>query len=418
MERNRLDVSADISTLLNFAIDDIKDFSARSTTWSKTIVLPGTQNNNKLFGHIFQIGQSNQFVDGLDNVGYNYNASKAADCIIFQDQMQTFKGVLRLMQINITRGEIEYEVAVFGELAGLSVSLSGGLLENLDFSAYNHTYNAANIVASWANTSGVNIYYPLIDYGTYSTLKADWDIRTFRPALHVYEYLDKMFTAAGFRWSSSLLNTARFKSLIIPYNRKLLTSFGSAANASGISNTNPIFEGTLFTFEMNTIYTTFTSSVFAHTGGGAYEYQGSVPATFRIRGTITGTATDLQTLYVRDSVPTETATIPIGGGTNTPWSYSFDYTIIFQPGEWYYTNFIVHPDDELTTYEVSLLTGTLLITGETATGVEIAPGGEVIMNDTIPRNVSQIDFLLGIIKLFNLYLYEDRLDSRLIYLTP
>src|SRR5690349_11563377 len=101
IENFRLDITNDISTLLTFGLDDLKDFSSRSTTFSKTIVLPGTANNNKLFGHIFQPGQTNIYNPAISNVGYNFNASKSADCIIFQDQLQTFTGVLRLMQINI-----------------------------------------------------------------------------------------------------------------------------------------------------------------------------------------------------------------------------------------------------------------------------------------------------------------------------
>lgn len=134
IEGYRLDLTADIAALLNFAIDDIKDFSARSTTWSRTIVLPGTANNNRLFGHIFQVGQSNNYDGSQPNVGYNFNAAKAAPCILFQDQIQTFKGVLRLLQINISdgfQGRVEYEVSVFGTLVGLNSILSGALLEDL-----------------------------------------------------------------------------------------------------------------------------------------------------------------------------------------------------------------------------------------------------------------------------------------------
>src|ERR1044072_7026053 len=128
IENYQADLTKDIAALLNFAIDDIKNFSARSTTWSKTIVLPGTANNNKLFGHIFQVGQSNFYNAAIPNVGSNFNAAKSAPCIIFQDQIQTFKGVLRLLQININngfQGSCEYEVSVFGTLAGLNVKRGG-----------------------------------------------------------------------------------------------------------------------------------------------------------------------------------------------------------------------------------------------------------------------------------------------------
>ena len=57
-------VSTEISALLSFALDDVKDFSSRNTTFSKTIVLPGTARNNKLFGHIYQTGQSGVVFSG------------------------------------------------------------------------------------------------------------------------------------------------------------------------------------------------------------------------------------------------------------------------------------------------------------------------------------------------------------------
>jgi hypothetical protein len=59
LENNRLDVYKDISSLLNFAIDDIKDFAKRSTTYSKTVILPGTSNNNTLVGSMFETGGAN-----------------------------------------------------------------------------------------------------------------------------------------------------------------------------------------------------------------------------------------------------------------------------------------------------------------------------------------------------------------------
>ena len=87
IEQRPADLTEDLSTLLTFSIDDVKDFSSRSTTFSKTIVLPGTANNNKLFGHIFDISINNTYDNTLANVGYNFNAAKSANAIIFQDNI-------------------------------------------------------------------------------------------------------------------------------------------------------------------------------------------------------------------------------------------------------------------------------------------------------------------------------------------
>jgi hypothetical protein len=111
-EGKRLDISADISSLLTFALDDVKDFASRQGTFSKTIVIPGTANNNIIFGNIFDTGISNDYDPTLSNSGFNFNAAKSAKCLIFQDFLQTFKGTLRLLEIDKDRGSIEYEIAL------------------------------------------------------------------------------------------------------------------------------------------------------------------------------------------------------------------------------------------------------------------------------------------------------------------
>ena len=82
IENQRLDLTKDISTEFTYAIDDIKDFASRNTSFSKTIVIPGNDANNKLFGHIFKFGSANAYNQGQPNVGYNFNAAKSASCYI------------------------------------------------------------------------------------------------------------------------------------------------------------------------------------------------------------------------------------------------------------------------------------------------------------------------------------------------
>ena len=112
VENYKLDITSGIDALMTFAIDDIKDFGARNTSFSKTIVVPGTQNNNKVFGNVFDIGQANTTNDGGLNVNTNYNIAKSAKCIIFQGNMQIFKGIIRIMQIVIDKDNIEYELSL------------------------------------------------------------------------------------------------------------------------------------------------------------------------------------------------------------------------------------------------------------------------------------------------------------------
>jgi len=69
IENNEVDVNVSFSTLITFAIDDIKDFGAKNTNFSKTIIVPGTKRNNVLFGNIFDINSANDYSPAGQNIG-------------------------------------------------------------------------------------------------------------------------------------------------------------------------------------------------------------------------------------------------------------------------------------------------------------------------------------------------------------
>lgn len=427
IEGRRLDITTEISALLNFAIDDIKDFSARSTTWSRTIVLPGTANNNKLFGHIFQVGQANTYNSGQQNVGFNFNAAKSAPCILFQDQIQTFKGVLRLLQVNYydgLHGPVDYEVSVFGTLVRLNSALSGGLLEDLDFSAYNHVYNDANIVASWDNPGGSGYYYPLIDYGTYSTLKHDWDIRTFRPALYAREYIDKMITAAGFRWDSTLFDTQRFKKLVIPHNRKNIPSQGT--RYIDVNSTGQIFTPVSAT-KVN-FPTTVQLNGFTPSDANQHTFNYDDPATINpnlivtLSGTYYSNGIGL-TVGIFKQVGSDPETLlgsaslnSTGGTTLIPFSVSITTSYGIQQNDDVYVR--IYGFNISVSSVVNLTAGRFIVEPASGVSIEISVGDTISMNSITPKNIRQIDFLVAIVKLFNLYVYEDKFDTSLIHITP
>ncbi len=422
IENQKADMSTTLASLLTFGIDDIKDFASRQTAFSKTIVLPGSQANNKLFGSIFDVSISNDYDPALSNININFNASVSAACILFQDFMQTFKGTIRLLQINIDRGRIEYEAAITGELAKLNVALSSGLLEDLDFSAYDLTWDETNIVASWDNTPGSGVYFPLLDYGTYSVNKHDWDFKTFRPALYAKEYIDKMFTAAGFRYSSNIFDSARFKGLVIPHNQKELRSqtsrviFASKTTSQLIIDTGSgntfdavhwdvvqagAFTYSLGTFTYNdptTLNTTLSWALYgtrlAATPGGTFTIQ------IKLNATILATQTfSVGTIFPVDYnwVSSVTATIN-----------QFDVVQVFYKYDGVGTGMQVRVNSP------SMFT----VDTDTPAFVLTAYGQTITVNDAIPKNIRQVDFLVSIIKLFNLYVYEDKFDEHLLYIEP
>lgn len=419
IEDYRLDVSKDLSTLINFAIDDVKDFSARSTTWSKTIILPGTANNNKLFGHIFEVGQENGYDATLPNVSYNFNAAKAASCIIFQDNIQTFKGVLRLLKIINLKDQIEYEVACFGELTRLNVILSSRYLEDLDFSAYNHAYTLANILASWDATPGSGYLYPLIDYGTYSTDKHNWKVGTFRPALYVKEYVDKIFTAAGFTYSSDLFNTDRFKRLIIPNNRKDLQK-KVVSDYLKVSGTGSYIGAATYNIAFPT-HTTLGN--FLYTSGYIFSYNAldSILGNVTLEMNISYTKTSGQDIFIELIVSGTVigfAAVPTVGTSGT------NYPILIK-----YSGVSMTTADDIRVRIYSVPGGVFTVTVNSASILYArADAANIVesvtlnatfdLNYNLPKGIKQIDFLISLVKLFNLYIYEDQFDPTKLYIKP
>lgn len=426
VENNPLDVSEDISTLLTFTIDDIKDFSSRNTTFSKTIVLPGTSRNNAVFGNIFQINNGNFYDATKTNIGINYNAAKSAQCFMFMGGIQVFKGIFRILEIIIDGERIEYECAVFGELGGLIAKLGNKKLEDLDFSAYNHIFNVTNIVNSWSAAKGSGYYYPLIDYGTYSINKKDWDIRTLRPALYVKEYIDKIFTASGYTYQCALFNTPRFKTLVIPHNRRVLTN--KSQYALNYAATSQSFNETIDGFAplINWNVSIVAGSFSYNSTTRKFTYSGialnSIITTRLIGGydkTVFGT--NFKATIVKEVAGVETDVGVVVFGQDS-LSGGFDITVnstapvAINPGDIIFIR-VRTTSSQGNTYNLTVSQGTLQI-GSAGVDTAVGVGENFNINFNIPQNIKQLDFLASLVKLFNLYVFEDKDQLNKIFIKP
>jgi hypothetical protein len=458
IEGERADLSKDMSSLITYSIDDVKDFSARSTSYSKTIVLPGTQKNNKIFGHLFNIASSNEYNASGSNIGYNFNPSLSAKCILFQDNIQVMSGGLRVLEIIQIGDVIEYECAIHGNLSSLSYALAGKLIQDLDFSEYDHTYSLSNILTSWDSAAGKGYTYPLIDYGSYSINKKDWDVRTLRPAFYLKEYLSKMFKAAGFSFNSKFFDTNFFKALIVPHNRKRLDRLGSgllSAKDDPINRGRFIFKQVIFPptlvsgWKFDVEDTTIFDKILTTAAGSilpfnTFKYLGDatkVNATYSMPLTITNAfRRALKVSLVKNNVEIPESVYlfprqPFFGFEGDPvlnldGDQTIDYitakkTFSFdlQTNDLIYFAFTTYTDAAGTSrpdQEFSAETngGTFTLASAKAVFVPLTLGDKVVANDTIARNYKQIDFLLSVVKLFNLYITENNIDNKILNIEP
>jgi hypothetical protein len=419
IEEQKIDLLQDISTEFTYAIDDVSEFGSRNTSFSKTISIPGTANNNLVFGYIFELNNANVTYNSLPNVGYNYNVTKQANCKIFIDKVQIFKGTLRILEIVIDKETIEYQCSVFGELGGFINQLGNQRLEDLDFSSYNHTYSVANISASWDNPGGSGYYYPLIDYGNVSTgqygvAKKDFQYTTFRPALYVKEYIQKIFAGTDYTFNCSFFDTPLFKRLIIPHNQ---------TNITVLANTSLSASAKLITINTNLSpyaeYTLITAGNFSLDSlGQLFTYNGVPTITTNIQVLLRGNVTFFNPSLPSYSVILKKDNVEIGRQDFDASVSNFmncDFTV---SGVNFATTNTMQVEILGNGIILDITLGEIGVTTSTPTQVQVNLGETIKVSETIPKGIFQRDFFMSIVKMFNLYVYENKFNDKELVISP
>jgi hypothetical protein len=413
IDNYRLDLTKEISAEFTYAIDEIQDFATRNTSFSKTIVLPGNETNNKLFGNIFDFGNSNLYNPAEPNVGYNFNATKSVPCIILVDKIQIFKGVLRMLEIIIDDRSIEYEVCVFGELGGFINALGNSKLEDIDFGIADQTWNVTNIANSWDNISGTGVYYPLIDNGVVSTNKVDFSFDAFRPALFVKQYLTKILDGSGYTYDFPLLSTALMNRLVIPNNQKTLTKSSSTvltATAKVKNYTSATGNVEFDIVNAGNFTVTLSGSNFEYNSGTAFS--GSIALS--IAGTINAInpSSDF-TIQLRKNGT------PISGVTYTTPGSGYNFNADLSVASVTLVNTDTLDVDLVGNFsDLDIESGNFNVISSNPTLVTVNYGDSIVIDDTIPKGIFQKDFFASIVKMFNLYVYEDKLVEKKLIIKP
>jgi hypothetical protein len=413
IDGNELDLTKNISAEFTYAIDEIQDFATRNTSFSKTIILPGNDNNNKLFGNIFEFGISNTYNPAEPNVGYNFNATKSVPCIILVDKIQIFKGVLRLLEIIIDGKSIEYEVVVFGELGGFITALGNNKLEDINFGIADTAWTYTNIENSWDNISGTGVYFPLIDYGNESTNKVDFSFDAFRPALYVKQYLTKILDGSGYTYDFPLLSTSLMNRLVIPHNQKELTKNTAVALLATTKLKNYTSAAGNVEFDI------LTAGNFTITGSGSdFTYNSATPLAGSVTLNVSGTINAIS--------PTSDFTVqlrkngtPISVVTYTTPGSGYNFNAILSLASISLVNTDTLDVDLIGNFsDLDIEQGLFNITSNNPTETIVNYGEDIVIDDTIPKGIFQKDFFASIVKMFNLYVYEDKLVEKKLIIKP
>lgn len=424
------DVTDDIDILLNLSVADIRNPEARNSEFTKTVTLPGTKNNNKILGHIFDVSLAIQST--TVNFLPDFNPNLKASCRIYDSDILQVDGYMQLLQINLLgENHIEYEVAIFGSVGNLFGEIGQQKLSDLDLGRYDHDLTTTNVSNSWATsikdstagggvrafTLGVGYVYPFIDYG----LDENPNIRqlsNFKPAIYAKTIVDFIFSQAGYSYASGgFFDTTLFKSLIVPYTGTAFGLSDSDVNLRHIQIYDANVPSTLATV-MGTTHKTptigYDNYTQYNTGTGVFTFSEAGIYAFEI-----GAA------YVDDNAPTQLDTVIYtlykNGNQIAQMTIYPQAEIYNKPIE--LVKEIVNVGD---TYELKLTSGYNAATNTTYTATywvkanvninivssKYLEGVSVDMNTILPKEILQRDFLMGLVKCFNLVIEPTAIDKQ------
>ena len=419
-----IDLYNDIPISLNYNIADIKTPQNRNADYSKTITVPGSNNNNNLLSHIYEIG-----IDRL------YNPNHKVEARILYDSVQVFKGFMRLAKImSKDGGLIEYDLELRGRLDDLFVSVKGKFLTDLTWSDLDHTYNKTNLKASWSTPVGSNYVYPVIDYG-YSINKKDYEVSNFAPATYLKEIWDRIFSYAGFQYSSTFLTGTFFKSLIIPFTSDKMRLTEAQINLRQFRASRATTDQT-FAMTFGSTYT-YTDIIFNNdstapnedTGGvyntttgiwtcGANGYY-NISAYLTIAGDAAATQNSSMWCRIIDVTNTprqidmpgsyyaiSTQTISFSIATPSPLYISSGTQVKVQ---------LAHLTQSSPAPNISVKIGSYVYVKAKA---DMSNGDTIIFENTIPQKLTITELLINVIKMFNLYFEYDKDIPNKIYIEP
>ena len=219
-----LDTPSDIDFRIDLSAIENTEIGSVFGIASQTFELPSSKTNDEFFSAAFNVNSTS--VKALKN---------SVDCQVLVNGGEIFKGNLVLQEV-ITDGynNTTYSVEVVNETIDFQTLIQDQYISDLDFSSYNHNYTMTSVTASWTSSlfSG-DIVYPLVDYGvdsSDSTLplielggqngkmdNSQTPLKTiqFKPAIRAKSVVDKIFDSVGYQYSSSFFDSTDFNNIYV-----------------------------------------------------------------------------------------------------------------------------------------------------------------------------------------------------------
>lgn len=406
-----IELFEDVAVPLNFAVADIRTPDKRDAHYSKTIKVPATKGNNIRFGNIFDINLS----DGT------YNPNRKAECTLYIDDVPQIKGFLKINSIEINdRNDMVYNCIITGNINNLFQELGDSELSDLDLSSFNHILNKSNQIASFTNTYVNGYCYPLIDYGFDSNYN-NWDVEHIMPATFVKTLIDKIFSSQGYTYNSTFFDGNIFKKLIIPctgdnfkytnaqVEERLFEAGISAQQTSAASNSPSVKIN--FNTDINDPSNAFNTATSRWSAPYSGYYNLHADINYNTSGTyLSSTVIPTWIEFQKNGSSTAIGSVYNQSVNNIPSTVQLVTNNVYLNAGDYIE---VHMRALSASY--SVMNWQINISSRfknTITNATLQSGDTVILSNTLPLKIKQKDFVLDLIRMFNLYVEVDKNNSK------
>jgi len=213
-----LDLAEDVIFPLTFSQADAKNPEQRKRSSSKTIVLPGTNNNNRFYLSAYNLKASDVYGD---LIGFDFDPTLRYPFFAERNGKPIFEGSAHLTKV--TRQKYEehgmvnnFHTVLYSEIVDMFQALGDIKVSELGWAEYDHVLSVANIQASWTASTGSGYWYPLIDYGL-SSDPLSVLTNQLRPHVYVKEIAEKCFKHTGRTLTGGFFNSALYKKIVWGY---------------------------------------------------------------------------------------------------------------------------------------------------------------------------------------------------------
>lgn len=180
----KIDLPEKFSVLFNHTLEDRTNPTVVRNSFSKTIELPGTENNNKVFGTFFRNDRYQLYGTGL---GASFDPSKRVSFSIYQNGDLVQEGYCKLDKVKRVDEQVLYYVSLYGGLGEFFYNLTYKAdgtekqLSDLDFGEdLSFKINKDNVKTAWdtLGTSNTNIWQTINFAPAYNGIPNDFDSKS------------------------------------------------------------------------------------------------------------------------------------------------------------------------------------------------------------------------------------------------